>query len=71
MKKISIVIPVYNEEEIIEECYKRIKNVADENNKNAIFMLIDMLVWYVFYGSTLTDYLNYEFYKDGQLNFEF
>lgn len=27
MKKISIVIPVYNEEEIIEECYKRIKNV--------------------------------------------
>lgn len=27
MKKISIVIPVYNEEEIIKECYKRIKNV--------------------------------------------
>lgn len=46
-----------------KEYYKRIKNVADENNKNAIFMLIDMLVWYVFYGSTLTDYLNYEFYK--------
>ena len=27
MKKISIVIPVYNEQEVIEECYRRIKNV--------------------------------------------
>jgi hypothetical protein len=26
-------------------------------------MIFDMLIWYVFYGATLTDYLNYEFYN--------
>lgn len=27
MKKISVVIPMYNEEAVIEECYKRLKNI--------------------------------------------
>ena len=24
---------------------------------------LDMMIWYIFYGATLTDYLNYEFYN--------
>lgn len=47
----------------IKEYLKRINDVAIDNNKSTLFMTIDMLIWYVFYGSTLTDYLNYEFYK--------
>lgn len=27
MKKISVVVPMYNEEEVANECYKRIKDV--------------------------------------------
>jgi hypothetical protein len=46
-----------------KEYYKRMNDVALKNNKITILMIIDMLIWYVFYGSTLTDYLNYEFYK--------
>lgn len=42
---------------------KRINEVACKNNKSTLLMTIDMLIWYVFYGATLTDYLNYEFYK--------
>lgn len=42
---------------------KRIDEAAYKNNKNSFLMLIDVLIWYVFYGATLTDYLNYEFYK--------
>lgn len=30
MKKISIVIPMYNEQEVASECYKRVKNVLSE-----------------------------------------
>jgi len=30
MKKISLVIPVYNEEKVVEECYKRIKETFNE-----------------------------------------
>lgn len=29
MKKISVIIPMYNEEKVIDECYKRIKKVCD------------------------------------------
>lgn len=47
----------------IKEYFKRMDDVAYLNNKSTLFMIIDMLVWYVFYGSTLTDYLNYEFYN--------
>lgn len=42
---------------------KRIDEVAYKNNKSSFIMLIDMLLWYIFYGATLTDYLNYEFYN--------
>ena len=27
MKKISVVVPMYNEEEVASECYKKIKDV--------------------------------------------
>lgn len=47
----------------IKEYLKRINEVAIDNNRSTLFMTIDMLIWYVFYGATLTDYLNYEFYK--------
>lgn len=30
MKKISVVVPMYYEEEVADECYKRIKNVFEE-----------------------------------------
>ena len=30
MKKISIVIPMYNEQEVAEICYQRIKNVLNK-----------------------------------------
>lgn len=43
--------------------FKRIKNVAINNNKSSFLMFLDVIIWYIFYGSTLTDYLNYEFYK--------
>lgn len=33
MKKISVVIPMYYEEEVAEECYKRTKNVLDNLKK--------------------------------------
>ena len=33
MKKISIVIPMYNEQEVAKECYKRIKNVLNNLNE--------------------------------------
>lgn len=42
---------------------KRINDAAIDNKKSTFLLLIDMLVWYIFYGSTLTDYLNYEFYN--------
>ena len=30
----SVVIPVYNEEEVVNECYKRIKEVMDSTNES-------------------------------------
>lgn len=42
---------------------KRINDAAIKNNKSSFIMLIDMLLWYVFYGATLTDYMDYAFYN--------
>ena len=42
---------------------RRIDEAAYKNNKSTFLMFIDILIWYVFYGATLTDYLNYEFYN--------
>lgn len=42
---------------------KRINEAAIKNNKSSVIMFIDMMIWYIFYGATLTDYLNYEFYN--------
>lgn len=47
----------------IKEYLKRMNDVAIDNNKSTLLITIDMLIWYIFYGSTLTDYLNYEFYN--------
>jgi len=47
----------------IKEYLKRIDEVAYKNKKSTFLMTIDMLIWYIFYGATLTDYLNYEFYN--------
>lgn len=47
----------------IKNYLNRIDECAYKNNKSSFIMLIDMLIWYIFYGSTLTDYLNYEFYN--------
>ena len=43
MKKITIVIPLYNEEEVLEECYSRILNVCKslENYENEIIFVND------------------------------
>lgn len=47
----------------IKNYLKRIDDVAYKNKKSTFLMTIDMLIWYIFYGATLTDYLNYEFYN--------
>ena len=47
----------------IKEYLKRIDNIAYKNNKSTFIMIIDVMIWYIFYGATLTDYLDYEFYK--------
>lgn len=47
----------------IKGYFKRISDVAYKNHKSVVLMTIDILIWYIFYGATLTDYLNYEFYK--------
>ncbi|MBQ1813183.1 MAG: hypothetical protein II119_04480 [Bacilli bacterium] len=47
----------------IKQYFKRIAEAANRNNKSSFLMFIDIILWYVFYGCTLTDYLNYEFYK--------
>ena len=46
-----------------KEYLKRIDNIAYKNNKSTFIMIIDVMIWYIFYGATLTDYLDYEFYK--------
>ena len=43
--------------------FKRIYDASIDNNKYFLFMVIDVIIWYLFYGATLTDYLNYEFYN--------
>ena len=47
----------------IKNYIKRIDEVAYKNNKSTFLMFIDVIIWYIFYGATLTDYLNYEFYN--------
>ena len=47
----------------IKEYLKRIDATAYKNNKSTFIMIIDVIIWYIFYGATLTDYLDYEFYK--------
>jgi dolichol-phosphate mannosyltransferase len=47
-KLISIVIPVYFEEEIVEDCYKRLTSVARENNLNYEFFLLMTAVITIF-----------------------
>ena len=47
----------------IKRYLKRIDEVAYKNNKSTLLMVIDVAIWYIFYGATLTDYLNYEFYN--------
>ena len=42
MKKISVIIPVYYEEEVVDECYKRLKNVFKQLEKYAYeFIFVD------------------------------
>ncbi len=47
----------------IKEYLKRIDEIAYKNKRSTIILTLDMLIWYIFYGATLTDYLNYEFYN--------
>ena len=42
---------------------KRVKIISDKNNKSFIITIIDIIISYIFYGVTLTDYENYEFCK--------
>ena len=42
---------------------KRLHEVAYKNGKSTLIMTIDIGIWYIFYGATLTDYFNYEFYN--------
>ena len=44
MKKVSVIIPMYYEEEVAEECYKRLKEnidfaIKDMQRKNVILRL--------------------------------
>lgn len=43
MKKVSIVIPMYYEEAVVEECYKRVKAVVNnlENYEHEIIFVND------------------------------
>ena len=43
MKKISVVIPMYYEEQVANECYKRVKNVLEniENYEHEIVFIND------------------------------
>lgn len=47
----------------IKNYIKRLNEVAYKNKKSTFLTMIDLIIWYVFYGATLTDYLNYEFYN--------
>lgn len=38
---ISIVVPMYFEEEVAQECYNRLKYVMDENNFNYEFVFVN------------------------------
>ena len=43
MKKISIIIPAYNEEEVAQECYNRLEEVLNKlnNYENEIIFIND------------------------------
>ena len=57
------VIIILGDKMRIKNYLKRINEVAYKNNKSTVLMFIDVMIWYIFYGATLTDYLNYEFYN--------
>ena len=42
MKKVSVIVPMYYEEEVAEECYKRLKRVLERiNNYNYEIIFIN------------------------------
>jgi glycosyltransferase involved in cell wall biosynthesis len=41
MELISIIVPLYNEEENVSDLYSEIKSVADQNNLNCEFVFVD------------------------------
>ena len=47
----------------VNKYLKRVKIISDKNNKSFIITIIDIIISYIFYGVTLTDYENYEFCK--------
>lgn len=47
----------------INRFYKRINEIAKKENKNTFLMLCDFAYCSFKYGSGLTDYINYEFYR--------
>ena len=47
----------------VNKYLKRVKIISDKNNKSFIITIIDIIISYIFYGATLTDYENYEFCK--------
>lgn len=47
MKKVSVIVPMYYEEEVAEECYKRLKRVLERiNNYNyeIIFIMMEVKI---------------------------
>lgn len=40
MKKLSIVIPMYNEEEVVEKCYEKVSNVIKELNQYKVELVV-------------------------------
>ena len=44
----------------VNKYLKRVKIISDKNNKSFIITINDIIISYIFYGVTLTDYENYE-----------
>ena len=42
----------------VNKYLKRVKIISDKNNKSFIITIIDIIISYIFYGATLTDYEN-------------
>lgn len=40
MKKVSVIVPMYYEEEVAEECYKRLKKVLEELSEKYLYEII-------------------------------